>query len=169
VEFRVVPSDLDEILGSGPLSAAAARLALEKARTVAGRVGEGIVVGADTIVVIDGEALGKPSGPEDARAMLRRLRGREHEVVTGIAVVDARSGRCESTAVASRVRMAEYDESEIDAYVVTGEPLDKAGAYAIQGRGAGLIDRIDGSFTNVIGLPLVEVGRALEEAGLLAR
>ena len=166
MEFQVVPSDLDEILGSGPPSAAAARLALEKARTVAGRVGEGIVLGADTIVVIDGEALGKPSGPEDARAMLRRLRGREHEVVTGIAVVDARSGRCESTAVASRVRMAEYDESDIDAYVVTGEPLDKAGAYAIQGRGRALVAGYEGSFSNVVGLPLEETARMLAGFGV---
>ena len=169
MEFRVVPSDLDEILGSGPLSAAAARLALEKARTVAGRVGEGIVVGADTIVVIDGEALGKPSGPEDARAMLRRLRGREHEVVTGIAVVDARSGRCESTAVASRVRMAEYGESEIDAYVVTGEPLDKAGAYALQGGGRLFATLVSGRSDTVVGLPVPLVRDLLDRLGAPGR
>jgi septum formation protein len=133
---------------------------------VAGRVSEGIVLGADTIVVIDGEALGKPAGAEDARAMLRRLRGREHEVVTGIAVVDARSGRSESAAVASRVRMAEYSESEIDAYVVTGEPLDKAGAYAIQGRGRVLVAGYEGSFSNVVGLPLEETARLLAGFGV---
>jgi nucleoside triphosphate pyrophosphatase len=166
VEFRVVPSHLDETLDPGPLSAAAANLALAKARAVAARVGDGVVLGADTIVAIDGQALGKPAGPEDARAMLRRLRGREHEVITGIAVVDAGSGRAESLAVVSRVRMTEYSDSEIDAYVATGEPLDKAGAYAIQDRGRALVAGHAGSFSNVVGLPLEETARLLAAFGV---
>jgi septum formation protein len=162
----VIPSDVDEVLAAGPLAAAAAALALDKARSVAARLGEGVVLGADTIVVIDGIALGKPADPADARAMLRRLRGREHEVITGVAVVDARSGRSQATAVVSRVRMAEYGEAEIDAYVATGEPLDKAGAYAIQGRGGALVAGLRGSFSNVVGLPLEETARLLAAFGV---
>jgi septum formation protein len=165
-DFRVVPSDLDEALAAGPLHEAVAALALDKARAVAAREGEGVVLGADTIVVIDGEALGKPADADEARAMLRRLRGREHEVVTGVAVVEARSGRAQSAAVASRVRMAEYGEAEIEAYVATGEPMDKAGAYAIQGLGGSLVAGLEGSYSNVVGLPLEETARLLAAFGV---
>jgi septum formation protein len=133
---------------------------------VAARVGAGLVVGADTVVTIDGEALGKPANAADARVMLRRLRGRSHEVITGVAVVDARSGRAERTAVTSRVRMAAYDDGTIDAYVATGEPLDKAGAYAIQGAGGALVAGWEGSYTNVVGLPLAETARLLAVFGM---
>ena len=165
-DFRVMPSDLEETLAAGSPRAAAAGLALDKARAVAARIGEGVVLGADTIVVIDGQALGKPAGPDEARAMLRRLRGREHEVITGLAVVDARTGRSEATAVVSRVRMTEYGEAEIEAYVATDEPLDKAGAYAIQGRGGALVAGLEGSFSNVVGLPLEETARVLVAFGV---
>ena len=165
-EFRVMPSDLDETLAAGSPRDAAAALALDKARAIAGRVGQGVVLGADTIVVIDGEPLGKPTGPDEARAMLRRLRGREHEVITGVAVVEARTGRSETVSVVSRVRMADYGEAEIEAYVASGEPLDKAGAYAIQARGAALVAGLEGSLSNVIGLPLAETGRLLAAFGV---
>ena len=161
-----MPSDIDEALPAGPLAEAVARLALDKARAVAARLGQGVVLGADTVVVIDGQVLGKPSDPDDARAMLRRLRGREHEVITGVAVVDARTGRAQSTAVVSRVRMAEYDEAAIEAYVATGEPLDKAGAYAIQERGSAMVADLHGSFSNVVGLPLQETAELLAEFGV---
>ncbi len=165
-DFRVVPSDLEETLAAGSPRDAATSLALDKARAVAARIGEGVVLGADTIVVIDGQALGKPAGPDEARAMLRRLRGRGHEVITGIAVVDARTGRSEATAVVSRVRMTEYGEAEIEAYLATEEPLDKAGAYAIQGRGGALVAGLEGSFSNVVGLPLEETARVLAAFGV---
>jgi nucleoside triphosphate pyrophosphatase len=161
-----VPSDIEEALPAGPIAQAVARLALDKARAVATRVGEGVVLGADTVVVVDGRPLGKPVDPAEARAMLRRLRGREHEVITGVAVVDARTGRAESAAVVSRVRMAEYDEGAIEAYVATGEPLDKAGAYAIQGQGGTLVADLQGSFSNVIGLPLEETAGLLRAFGV---
>jgi len=161
-----MPSDLDETLAPGPLADAVARLALDKAQAVAARVGEGIVLGADTVVTIDGETLGKPADAADARAMLRRLRGREHEVITGVAVVDARSGRAERTAVTSRVRMAAYADGDIEAYVATGEPLDKAGAYAIQGAGGALVAGYEGSYSNVVGLPLAETARLLAAFGV---
>ena len=181
-DFRVVPSDLAEILAPGSPRAAAVRLALDKARAVAARLADGagtraprsaagpgeplVVLGADTIVVIDGEALGKPAGADEARDMLRRLRGREHEVITGVAVVDARTGRADSVAVVSRVRMADYAAAEIEAYVASGEPLDKAGAYAIQGTGGTLVAGLEGSFSNVVGLPLAETSRLLAAFGV---
>jgi septum formation protein len=133
---------------------------------VAARVRQGVVLGADTIVVIDGVALGKPGGPDEARAMLRRLANREHEVITGVAMVDARSGRADATTVVTRVRMAAYGEADIDAYVATGEPLDKAGAYAIQGQGSALVAGYEGSFSNVVGLPLEETARMLAAFGV---
>ena len=161
-----MPSELAETLTPGPLADAVARLALDKARAVAARVREGIVLGADTVVTIDGAALGKPADADDARAMLRRLRGREHEVVTGVAVVDAATGRTERTAVTSWVRMGAYGEPEIEAYVATGEPLDKAGGYAIQGAGGALVAGYEGSYSNVVGLPLVETARLLAAFGV---
>ncbi|MBI4637838.1 MAG: septum formation protein Maf [Candidatus Rokubacteria bacterium] len=164
-EFRVEPSEIEEALEGPDWAGAAARLALAKARAVAARSSTGIVLGADTVVVIDGLALGKPAGPEEARDMLRRLRGREHEVITGVAVVDAGTGRSASTAVVSRVRMADYPDARVDAYVATGEPLDKAGAYAIQGAGGELVAGVVGSYSNVVGLPLAATARLLAEFG----
>jgi septum formation protein len=164
--FQVVPADIEETLTPGPLPQAVARLALDKARAVAARLGEGVILGADTIVVVGADVLGKPADAEAARQMLRRLRAREHEVLTGIAVVDGRSGRADTTSVASRVRMADYDDAAIDAYVATGEPLDKAGAYAIQGRGGALVAGLEGSFSNVVGLPLEETARLLAAFGV---
>jgi len=165
-DFRVVPSGIEERLNGPPNPAAVAALALEKARVVAGRVGEGIVVGADTVVVVDGKALGKPAGADEARAMLRRLRGRTHEVITGVAVVDAVTGRAASTAVVTSVTMRDVADDVIDAYVAGGEPLDKAGAYAIQEGGAALVAGVVGSYSNVVGLPLAATARLLSEFGV---
>lgn len=164
--FSVEASAIDETLGAGPTPEGVAELALRKARAVARRHREGVVLAADTVVVLDGDALGKPAGPEEARAMLRRLRGREHEVITGVAAVDARSGREETLAVTSRVLMAAYSDATIDAYVASGGPLDKAGAYAIQDLGGALVERLTGSYTNVVGLPVEETRRLLGEFGV---
>ncbi len=125
-----------------------------------------LVLGADTIVVIDGRALGKPADAGDARTMLRALRGRTHEVMTGIAVLDAASGRHAAETVISRVTMAAYTERDIEAYVATGEPLDKAGAYAIQGAGRALVVRLEGSRSNVVGLPLAATAELLRRVGV---
>ena len=149
----MVPSDVDEMLEPGPVADAVAALALRKARAVAGRVGTGVVLAADTVVVVDGVALGKPAGPQEARDMLARLRGRQHEVITGVAVVDAATGRVAST---------------IAAYVASGAPLDKAGGYAIQDLNGGLVDGLVGSYTNVVGLPLEATRRLLEGFGVLS-
>jgi septum formation protein len=165
-DFRVVPSGIEERLDGPPTPETVAALALEKARVVAGRVSEGIVVGADTVVVVDGEALGKPAGADEARTMLRRLRGRTHEVITGVAVVDAATGRAASTAVVTSVAMRDVADDVIDAYVAGSEPLDKAGAYAIQEGGGALVAGFVGSYSNVVGLPLTATARLLREFGV---
>jgi septum formation protein len=143
-----------------------ARLALRKARAVAATRSSAVVVGADTIVVIDGRALGKPADTADARAMLRALRGRTHEVMTGVAVVDAASGRHAVDTVISRVTMRAYSDAALDAYVAGSEPLDKAGAYAIQGEGGALVAGLAGSRSNVVGLPLAATATLLGRFGV---
>jgi septum formation protein len=126
------------------------------------------VLGADTEVVLDGRLLGKPRDAGDAARILRALRGRVHEVITGVALVEVGgAAREESAAVTTRVRMAEYGEAEILDYVATGEPLDKAGAYGVQGLGARLVAGIDGCFTNVVGLPLSTTRALLEHWSVL--
>ena len=166
MRFDVIASDVDETLDAVPLPDAVARLALRKARAVAASRSAGLVIGADTIVVIEGRALGQPESAGDARAMLRALRGRTHEVMTGVAVVDAASGRDAAQTVISRVTMAAYSERDIDAYVATGEPLDKAGAYAIQGAGGALVAGLEGSHSNVVGLPLAITAELLRRFGV---
>jgi septum formation protein len=166
LRFEVVPSEIDEVLAGPPTPETVAALALAKARAVACRVGAGVVLGADTVVVLDGVALGKPVDAGDAAAILRRLRGRAHEVITGIAAVDAATGRTDTTAVVTRVVMAEVTDDAIAAYVAGGEPLDKAGAYGIQGAGSALVARYEGSYSNVVGLPLAATARLLRSFGV---
>ncbi len=163
------PSRVAEVHPPGPPAAAVAAVALDKARAVAREWtgGPAVVLGADTEVVLDGRYLGKPRDAVDAARMLRELSGRTHEVVTGLALVDAPSGREETLAVTTRVTMIDARDEEIAAYVATGEPLDKAGAYAIQGQVARLVARVDGCFTNVVGLPVETTRRLLERWGLV--
>jgi nucleoside triphosphate pyrophosphatase len=165
-EFEVVPSGVDETLEPGPLAPAVVGLALRKAVAVSRRVGRGVVVAADTVVVIDDEVLGKPAGSAEARAMLTRLRGRQHQVLTAVGLVDAGSGRAVATAVVSRVLMAAYSDAMIGAYVASGSPLDKAGAYAVQDLQGALVDAVVGSYTNVVGLPVEETRRLLAGFGV---
>jgi septum formation protein len=164
-----VPSDVDETLAPGlAIPAQAVGLALAKARSVAARLGSGLVLGADTLVVLDGRPFGKPASREEARRMLLALRARRHEVVTAVAVVDATAGREATDAVVSGVLMRAYTEAELEAYLETSEPYDKAGAYAVQGEGGRLVERIEGCFTNVVGLPLATTARLLQTFGLEA-
>jgi septum formation protein len=160
-DFAVTPSAVDETLPPLPPAAAAVQLALAKARAVAVSAPDALVLGADTIVVIEGEILGKPASSADAIAMLRRLRGRSHEVITGVAVVRACDRREVTASVRTRVAMLAYSDTEIDRYVATGEPLDKAGAYAVQEHGAALVAGVEGCYTNVVGLPLSTTRRLL--------
>lgn len=141
-------------------------LAQRKARAVAAALPGGWVLGADTIVVLDGEILGKPAGPADAVMMLQRLRGREHEVYTGLALVNAATGEEHTCSVPALVTMRDCDDAEIAAYVRTGEPLDKAGAYGIQGQGGALVGDYAGCFNTIVGLPLCGVVGLLRRAGV---
>jgi septum formation protein len=160
IAFEVIPADIPEERrrNERPLEFAS-RLAAEKARTVADRVGPEParrVLGADTIVILDDSILGKPRDPRDAREMLARLTGHSHEVVTAIALIRSDTLETEVRAVTSRVRMRAASPEELRDYVATGESLDKAGAYALQGAGRRFVEHVEGSESNVIGLPLEE-------------
>jgi septum formation protein len=138
-------------------------VSLEKAMDVAHRVKRGIVVGADTEVVLRGRIFGKPSSPADARRMLRDLSGRTHTVHTGVAIVDAATLRSHTFVESTRVTFRRLSPSEIAAYVATGSPMDKAGAYGIQDDlGAVFIERVEGCFTTVVGFPLARFHRELK-------
>jgi septum formation protein len=165
IPFRAVEPAVDEtaVVGGLPADLVQGR-ALAKARAVAAAHPEALVVAADTAVVADGEILGKPRDAAEAEAMLRRLVGRDHVVVTGLAVIGR--GRQEVAADAARVWMRHADAAAIAAYVRSGEPLDKAGAYAIQGRGAALVTRVDGDFYTVVGLPVGLLVDVLARFGL---
>jgi len=167
--FTIDVPDVDESLlpGEDP-SAHVRRLALDKARTVAGRHDDGLVVAADTIVVLDGRIIGKPEDEADARRMLGTLSGRSHHVYTGLAVADAAAGTVMSRVACSRVTISSIGEEEIARYVATGEPLDKAGSYAVQGLGGKYVSRVNGSLSNVIGLPLEELRELFIAAGWAA-
>ncbi len=166
LDFEVEPSRIQErvVIGLGPAEMAE-RLALEKAISVAAGRKEGLVIGADTVVVLDGRILGKPADREEAALMLDSLSGREHKVITGIAIVDASTGKSRSDRVVTSVQFAPLDRRTIERYVATGEPMDKAGAYAIQGHGALLIEGITGCYYNVVGLPLRRLAELLAEFG----
>lgn len=170
VPFVVEPADVPETPHPGePARALAERLAAEKASAVAARTADAsrrLVLGADTVVVLDGEALGKPDDPHHAERMLARLCGRAHRVVTAVALAVGGGALLRVLSVESMVEMRAASEEEIRRYVATGEPLDKAGAYAAQGEGRRFITRIVGSESNVIGLPMDETLALLRDAGL---
>lgn len=158
--WRAAPTDLDEeryLLGDATLSAL--NVALAKARATLAAEDE-VVLAADTIVALDGQALGKPSDAADATRMLRSLRGRAHEVLTGV-VVRAAVGREWSAVVATRVVMRGYSDDEIAAYVARGEPFDKAGGYAVQDAAFAPVERCEGCYLNVVGLPLCAAAAGL--------
>ncbi len=167
ISFAVVESDVPEEAErvADPVDHVL-RLSRLKARRVADIVGGGIVLGADTEVVLDGEVLGKPSGDEDAFRMLSMLSGRTHRVITGLTLIDVEAGWERSDFVSTYVRMRTLDRELISWYIRTGEPFDKAGAYGIQGKGAVLVEGIEGCFYNVVGLPIAKLVEMLEEAGL---
>ncbi|MSM41395.1 MAG: septum formation inhibitor Maf [Geobacter sp.] len=166
IRFQVVPGHIDEtpFANEEPV-AHVLRLAEEKAREVALREEGDIFIGADTIVLCDNEIMGKPVDERDAVRMLRKLSGRAHEVVTGYAVYDKARNKAVQRAITTMVVFKELRDDEIETYVATGCPLDKAGAYAIQGGAAHMVERIEGSYTNVVGLPLCEVMATLRECG----
>lgn len=144
------------------------RQSLDKALAAAGGVADAVVIGADTTVALDRQLLGKPAGRAQATEMLRALRGREHTVLTGVTVLDAASGHRISTSKSTTVLMREYSDDELEAYVASGEPMDKAGAYAVQDEHFRPAAEVRGCYLNVVGLPLCEVVRLLTEMGVRA-
>ena len=164
IAHRVRPADIDETVGANELPEPhAQRLANEKAAVIARDHPHELVIAADTIVVLDGEILGKPRSDDDAKSMLARLSGRTHTVVTAIAC--ALDGRSASAVETVQVTFRDLTPEEIDAYVETREPMDKAGAYAIQGYGATIVRRIDGDYFAVMGLSLVRLVELMKEVG----
>jgi septum formation protein len=170
VPFRTHPSGLGEDgeaqFAGEDAEACACRLALAKASDVARAVTRGLVIGADTVVTCDDRLLGKPRDPDEAQSFLLSLAGRTHRVITGVAVVEAVTGRAEVDAAVTEVTMRSFDAAEAAQYVATGEPMDKAGAYGIQGRGALLVAGICGDYFNVVGLPLGLLAALLRRFGV---
>jgi|SRR5215208_2487000 len=165
IPHEVEPADVDESVRPGESPHAyVERLACDKAMMVARSHPGAIVLGADTTVVIDDEILGKPESSGDARRMLRRLSGRSHVVLTAVAV--ARGDRVVSGVEEVGVRFRELEDRDIDAYVATGEPMDKAGSYGIQGYGATIVERIEGDYFAVMGLAIVRLVGLLREVGV---
>jgi septum formation protein len=166
IAHEVRPADIDEsALPDETAEAHCERLAREKALALAAGAGDGaLVIGSDTIVVVDGRILGKPRDEQDAMRMLRLLSGRSHVVLTAVAVV--RHGRVESGVERVSVTFRSLDDSEIAAYIATREPMDKAGAYGIQGFGATMVERIDGDYFAVMGLALTRLVRLMARVGI---
>ena len=166
IDFIVEPAEINEdALAGEPADQYVLRVAREKAEAVARRKTGNLVLAADTTVVVDEAILGKPADAGEARIMLQRLAGRHHDVLTGVVL---RNGGREFAAVErTRVRFLPISAEEIERYIASGEPYDKAGAYAIQGLAARFIDELDGSYTNVVGLPIGRVCSLLRAAGVL--
>lgn len=166
--FDVEAPGVEEAVPEGVAPAdVAMHLAFTKAQAVARRRPDDLVIGADTLVVIDGQILGKPADPGEAFRMLQQLSGRTHEVWTGVALVHHASGRQALAVECSRVTFRALREEQLRRYVETGEGMDKAGAYAVQGVGALLVRRIEGCYYNVVGLPLATVAELLEGFGVV--
>jgi septum formation protein len=167
VAFEVRASDVHELRGEGEsVTAYVERLAREKAAAVAAEEPEAWVIAADTVVYLDGEVLEKPTGEVDAAMMLGKIAGRQHTVITGVALQNGARGYLDSTVMSTHVTIMPLTPQEIEWYVATGEPMDKAGAYAVQGIGAMFIDSIEGNYTNVVGLPLSVLRHMMIRAGV---
>jgi len=167
LEFETIPSRVDEAPRRGETARDyVLRVAKEKALDVARRLFEGIVIAADTAVVMDGKILGKPADVRQARRMLRKLSGCWHQVLTALYLVEAHTGRKTWGLERTKVKFSRLSRREIDWYLSTGEFADKAGAYAIQGYGSLLIEKIEGDYSNVVGLPLRLLSRLVARLGI---
>jgi nucleoside triphosphate pyrophosphatase len=168
IEHEVIPANIDETMRAREAPRRhAERLAREKASTIAKRDPDLITIGADTIVVINRKVLGKPADVDQAARMLAMLSGREHMVITAVAV--SRGKKLRSAVEEVRVKFRRLREDEIEAYIATGEPMDKAGAYGIQGYGATIVERIEGDYFAVMGLPLVRLVGLMRDVGVYYR
>lgn len=167
IDFKVVSPNVEEE-GNGerksPVEVVKSN-ALKKVQKVAEEYRNAIIIGADTVVVLDGEIIGKPKDEKDAIRILKRLRGRYHFVFSGIAIMQTPEDKVLTSVVRSKVKMRDYSDEEIERYVATGEPMDKAGAYGIQGKGALLVEKIEGDYYNIVGLPLVRLNSLLNRFG----
>ena len=169
LKFQVIPSTAEElVLPNETPEEHVIRLSIDKASEVANRasVAGRWFIGSDTIVLCNGQILGKPVDAQHAQQMLRMLSGREHRVLSGYAILDRQTGEQRAEAVSTRVRFRELTDEEIARYIASGEPTDKAGAYAIQGLGVCFVAGIKGSYSNVVGLPLCRLTLALKELGV---
>lgn len=167
LDFDVVPSDFEEDMSLKLSNAELAKtLALGKARAATKKFKKGIVIGADTFVVYDGKRIGKPKDKNDARKMLRLLSGKTMKIYSGLAVIDAHTKKEMLDCEVALVKMSKLSNKEIDDYIKTGEPLDKAGAFAVQGIGDVFIEKISGCYSSVIGLPLRSLYKILNKLGI---
>lgn len=167
LSFTVITSDVDETTAEHlSASEVVEELSLRKAKEVASRLTEGVVLGSDTVVVLDGQILGKPVDEMDAYRMLSMLQGQEHTVYSGVALIDVETGRAEVSHSLTHVRIRALTEQEIKSYIATGEPMDKAGSYAIQGIGATIVEGINGDYFTVVGLPLCLTSTLLTRFGM---
>jgi 23S rRNA (uracil1939-C5)-methyltransferase len=166
LRFVAVPSDIaEEPLAGEPPQDLVRRLSLAKASAVAGPMASGYIVAADSVVVLGGRAMGKPADAAEARRMLRELRGTQHQVMTGVTVIDAASGRCLTESMTSEIRLRSFSDAEIEESVASGTPLDKAGAYAVQDQGLRPAESWQGCYSNIVGLPLCRLVEMLEGLG----
>ena len=159
-EFEICAPDVDEHV-TGHARDIVYTLAQRKAHAAAAHFNRGVIIASDTLVSLDGVPLGKPADAAEAHGMLMALSGREHEVFTGVCVLDVETGRSETRSVRTGVRFRPLSSEEIDAYIATGEPMDKAGAYAIQGGAGAFVEALDGEYDNVVGFPTEEVREML--------
>jgi len=167
MNFQYVTSDIKEELTDDPdLGHQAMRLAAMKAYNVANIYDEAYIIGADTIVTLDGVIYGKPKDAEDAKNTLRALSGKKHTVITGVALVNKRNSICDRFYESTDVYFREYGDDFIDWYIETEEPFDKAGSYAIQGKGCLMVEKIDGDYDNVVGLPVSRLFQQLMKSGI---
>ncbi len=167
-DFEVRPADIEEVAlpGETPLQSAE-RLAMEKALKVRETWKEGFILAADTLVTINGLVFGKPKDPIEAEEMLKTLMGKTHSVITAFCIIEAKSGKALVRSVESRVTIKNLSQEEISAYIESKEPFDKAGAYAVQEKGGMFVEKVEGSYTNVVGLPMDEVRESFEKLGAL--
>ncbi len=167
LKFKVDIGVQEDVLTTGTEPHQLARhISLRKALSVAGNYQDAIIIAADTFGIIDGQILGKPHSENEARAMLQTISGRCHAVITGFTIMDTDTTKTLSSSVETMVFIKHLTQMEIETYVKSGEPLDKAGAYAIQGLGAVIVERIEGDYSNVMGLPLCALTTALKEFGI---
>lgn len=165
--FTAIPANIEENITSFQCPHTAVQeIAFQKAQYVSDLLNDGLIIAADTVVVLKDAILGKPADEKSAFEMLTSLSGQEHTVITGICLMDAATGAYQVESEITKVRFRTLSETEVRNYIATGEPMDKAGAYGIQGRGAVLVDRIEGCYYNVVGLPLTRLYLMLERCGI---